>query len=126
MDAVDQGRFLAWAAFHRANPHILALFVRFAREAIAARPGRVGARMIGERIRWATRVEVERTDREVRLNDHLWPYYSRLSMSLFPELRGAFERRDERFDATDAEILAAHKSHAVDRREDCEARGAVP
>jgi hypothetical protein len=34
-------------------------------------------------------------------------------MALYPELEGAFERRDQRFDATDTQILAAHSREVV-------------
>ncbi len=40
-------------------------------------------------------------------------YYARLAMALHPELEGAFERRDQRFDATDTQILAAHSREVV-------------
>ena len=106
-------RFAAWSAFHNANPAVFDLFVKFARQARAARPGAIGARMIGERIRWATRVEVVRFESEVKFNDHLWPYYARLAMAIDPDLAGAFDRRDTHFDATDEEILAAHHAGAM-------------
>lgn len=112
MDATSTtpNRFAAWVAFHRANPCVFGLFLRFAREARAARPGKIGARMVGERIRWATSIEIRRADPGPKINDHVWPYYARLAMAVDPSLDGAFDRRDERFDATDAEILAAHRS----------------
>ena len=103
-------RFSAWVEFHRRHPAVFDLFVSFARQARAARNGgRIGARMIGERIRWHSMVDVQSTDGEYRFNDHLWPYYARLAMAIHPDIAGAFERRDERFDATDEEIVAVHR-----------------
>lgn len=103
----DTARFDAWRVFHRDNPEIFRLFLRFARDAKAAGRERFGARVIGERIRWYVQVETQSRD-GFKINDHFWPYYSRLAMLTEPELAGVFETRDARFDATDKEILAAH------------------
>jgi hypothetical protein len=107
-------RFSAWAEFHTRHPAVFDLFCKFARQARAARgSARIGARMVGERIRWHSFVDVESTDGEFKFNDHLWPYYARLAMAVHADLAGAFERRDERFDATDDEIVAVHRGNAV-------------
>ena len=95
-------RFAAFLAFHRDNPNVFELFVRFAKEAAAAR-AKFGAHMIGERIRWYVNVETS-SDDGLKLNDHHLPYYSRLAMGRHPELDGLFEVRDARFD-TDVETL---------------------
>jgi len=111
VDAQNQSRFLGWVEFHRRNPGVFDLFVAFARQARAARGSRrVGARMIGERIRWQSLISVDATDKQYQLNDHLWPYYARLAMAICQDLAGAFERRDQRFDASDEEIVAAHST----------------
>ena len=106
--ATDQARFQAWQRFHSANPQVWQWFLRFAREAAAKGTGPIGARFIGERIRWYVNVEIQ--DRgDFKLNDHIWPYYSRLAMVLYPEeFAGRFEKRDKSFDATDAEIREFH------------------
>lgn len=101
-------RFTAWSAFHRDNPQVFEMFLRFARQAKAAGRERFGARLIWERLRWHSSIEL-RSDDPWRLNDHHVGYYSRLAMLLYPdELGGVFERRDNRIDASDAEILTAH------------------
>lgn len=104
----DQHRFDRWCEFHRDNPDIFRLFVQFAKQAKAAGRERYGAHAIGERIRWHVMVETRSAD-GFKVNDHHWPYYSRLAMLTEPDLVGVFERRDAQFDATDAEILAAHR-----------------
>ncbi len=102
-------RYDRWRDFHRANPQVFNLFEHFARQALnKGHRKRFGARMIGERIRWYTSIETSGDD--YRLNDHYWPYYARLLMLLFDEFAGFFEIRNERFDATDAEIVAAHRT----------------
>ena len=95
-----------WRDFHRENPIVFDLFVRFSRE--AARGGRrhFGARMIGERIRWYCAVETEGD--EFKVNNNYWPYYSRLAMLVYPDLAGLFETRTARSDAEDWQILAAN------------------
>lgn len=105
--AATPDRFAAWVAFHRANPAVFDLFLDFARKARARGMEHLGARLIGERIRWF--VAVETTDHEFKLNNNHLPYYARLAMLVDDDLSGAFERRDTHFDATDAEILAAHR-----------------
>jgi hypothetical protein len=34
-------------------------------------------------------------------------------MAICPDLAGAFERRDQRFDASDEEIVSAHRAEVV-------------
>lgn len=111
-DRTPAGRFAAWKQFHRANPHVFALFVRFAREAKAAGRERFGAHAIGERIRWYTAIETRSSD-GLKINDHHLPYWSRLAMLLHPDLAGFFERRDANFDATDEQLLDAHRGVAA-------------
>lgn len=107
-----QRRFTAWRAFHRANPIIFDLFLRFTRHAVSrshvvGRSRRkIGARLVGERIRWETTVET--VGSEYKINNNFWPYYARLAMLVDENLTDVFERRGSRFDATDVEILAAH------------------
>ena len=104
--ATDQHRFEAWKEFHRDNPHVFTLFHKFALEAFL-NDKKVGARAIGEQIRWQT--EVKTTTAGPKLNDHLWPFYSRLLMAIDDRFKGYFEVRNSRFDATVSEIVQAHK-----------------
>lgn len=99
---IRYGRF---RRFHLANPQVFRWFTHFARQAkLRGGRKRFGARMIGERIRWYTSVE---TDEECpRLNDHYWPYYSRLLMLVYPdEFGNFFDRRDGNFDVDDHTLL---------------------
>lgn len=102
----DTARFTAWSRFHKDNPQVFELFLRFTREAVAAGRSRFGARIIGERIRWYTSVET--TGRDFKVNDHCWPYYARLATALHPQELDVFEFRDSAFDATVDEILRVH------------------
>lgn len=85
----------AFELFHAANPHVFALFERFALEVARARPGaRIGARAIWERMRWHVRFETtEQRAGGWRLNDHHAPYCARLFLRRHPELAGLFELR---------------------------------
>lgn len=105
-------RFRAWSEFHKNNPHVWKLFLKFAAQAKEAGRERFGARMILERLRWYTSVETVSADR-FKINDHHVPYYSRLAMLLYPDEYGElFERRDPpTFDASDQDILDAHHKH---------------
>lgn len=102
----DTARYEAWATFHRDNPHVFELFMELALKA-ARRGVKAGPRQLWEVMRW--NIAFETTDQHFKLNDHLCPYYSRLAMLVSPELNGFFERRDARFDASDAMLLEAHE-----------------
>lgn len=103
---VDQERFNNWRQFHRANPIIFKLFMQYANQALDAGRTRFSARQIGERIRWYTSVET--TDPDYKINDHHWPYYSRLLMGIDARFEGFFVTKNERFDATTTELIEAH------------------
>lgn len=80
-------------AFHAANPHIWALFLKFTREALLSKRKRFGARMIWERMRWYTTIEAK-TSGDYRLNDHWPPFYARLFVQTYPQYEGFFQLRD--------------------------------
>ena len=88
--------------FHRANPHVYSLFRAYARQAKSAGRTRIGARSIGERIRWFTTVET--IGDNFKINDHCWPYYARMLAIEEPEFRGFFQTRDANFDGSLDEI----------------------
>lgn len=102
----NQSRFDSWKTFHKDNPAVFRLFHRFALEALQAGE-KVGARMIGERIRWRTQIET--TTDSPKINDHHWPYYSRLLMAVDSRFEGFFVIKDQRFDANVNEIVEAHR-----------------
>ena len=98
-------RYRRFRKFHRENPRVFELFAHFAAQAKErGRREYFGARMIGERIRWYTAVEVT-TEDEYKLNDHYWPYYARLLMLTDERFAGFFQRRDARFDVDDATLV---------------------
>ncbi len=101
-------RYRKWRDFHHDNPKVFGLFMRFSRQAKAAGFEKFGGRIIGERIRWHTRIETQSSDGYKISNNH-WPYYCRLTMLLYPdEFDGFFSRNDTHFDGTDEELLEAH------------------
>ena len=77
-------RYEAWKQFHEENPHVYALFKRFAAEA-KARRDRFSARVIWERMRWYTSIE---TADDYKLNNNHAPYYARLLMLEDPAYEG--------------------------------------
>lgn len=99
----DRGpRFKRFCQFHKQNPQVYKLFKHFASQARDRRE-HFGARMIGERLRWYTQIET--TDADYKLNDHIWPYYARMLMLDEPErYADFFSTRDARFDATDEDL----------------------
>lgn len=101
-------RFTAWKQFHAKNPHVYMAFKRLALTAFG-QGRKVGARMIGERIRWDFEIEVEAED-GFKLNDHYWPYYSRLLAGSDHRFESFFVFKDKNFDTTIAEIVNYHNS----------------
>ena len=81
----------AFLDYHRDNPEVYALFRRFTFKAISAGRTHMGARMVGERIRWYTQVET--TDQDYKVNDHYWPFYVRVFEAEFPDRKGFFSKR---------------------------------
>jgi hypothetical protein len=82
--------------FHRANPHIFDLFVRFAREAKAAGRTSFATRTILERIRWHVATTTT-SPNGFKICDHHAPCYARLLMLTYPvEFAGFFNLRDGR------------------------------
>ena len=84
--------------FHEANPVVYLELAKLARQAKQRGLGRVGIRMLWERLRWHFAVEVTPTPgtEPFRLNDHLTSRYARLLMAQEPDLRGLFETREIR------------------------------
>lgn len=77
--------------FHDSNPQVFALFTELAEKALK-KGKRVGARSIGERMRWHYDIEVLGVDRP-KLNDHHWPRYARLLVQIDRRFEGFFEFR---------------------------------
>lgn len=79
-------------AFHRANPQVAMLLVRFAREAHAAGRSRIGIGALWERLRWYSSVETVNGE-PFKLNDNFRSRYARLLAEENPELAHLFETR---------------------------------
>jgi len=119
-DVTESGsRFKQWQSYHSQNPTVFDLFRKFANDAANSGRTRLGARMIGERIRWYTSVET--VGSVFKINDHHWPYYARLLAAIDSKFSEFFSFKNERFDATSEEIILAH-TEASTSRSDCEAR----
>jgi hypothetical protein len=64
-------------AYHKANPQIYAMFVRFTNEAIRSKRPRYSSKMIVERIRWETMIKA---DEGYKITNDMTAFYSRLWM----------------------------------------------
>jgi hypothetical protein len=84
-------RYLAWDA---ENPDFYSLFERFALELARAGKTALGARLVGERIRWETTLQT--AGDEFKINDHFHPIYARRFMDDYPEFDGLFRTREVR------------------------------
>lgn len=103
-----QSRYEKFRDFHLASPEVFGLFQYYANK-VKNTGRRVGARMIGERIRWYSNVEVEDTEyinnRGVKFNDHYWPYYARVLALHDTSFREFFEFRGGGSDVTDEQLI---------------------
>lgn len=93
--------------FHHNNPHILQLFLRYAREAKRAGRSHYGAKAIFERIRWHVMVETESDDDFKLCNNHT-AYYARLAMQTDPSLRGFFRTKIFNAERWETSLCQAH------------------
>jgi hypothetical protein len=78
--------------FHRENPEVWKLFVRFTFEAMHKGFRHYSARAIAHRIRWHT--DVETSDYDFKINNNHISRYARLFHKSFPEYDGFFRTRD--------------------------------
>lgn len=76
-------------AFHRSNPAIYAMLVRFARQIPAGR--KIGISLLFERLRWEATTQTTSTD--FKLNNTFRAWYVRLIMHNNPDLADLFELR---------------------------------
>lgn len=81
-----------WWKFHKENPHVWELFVRFTNHAIEAGYTNYSAYAVFERIRWHT--EVETKGDPFKVNNNHRPYYARYFHHCFPEHDGFFRTRE--------------------------------
>lgn len=92
-------KFLEW---HRENPHVFELFVRFCEEARDQGHKNLSAWLIVNRIRWETTVITRGGD--FKISNDMIAFYARLYMAKDSISRGGFFRikrmKDEDFDRT--------------------------
>lgn len=77
--------------YHKENPIVYELFVKFANEAKAAGFKNFSANAIFERIRWY--VSVETVGDKFKVNNNYRPYYARKMMENYPEFEGFLNTR---------------------------------
>lgn len=78
--------------YHRQNPHIFDLFLKYARELVKANRKHYGVVAISERIRW--HLNVETVGDEFKINNNYRSCYARLLVAKYPqEFQTMFEIR---------------------------------
>jgi hypothetical protein len=83
-----------FAAFHEANPHVMATLVRLTREARQRGVQRVGMAMLFEVLRWDHALRTQGAT--FKLNNNLRSRYARAIMAAHPDLAGVYEVRELR------------------------------
>ena len=87
-------------AFDAANPHIYALFRRFAYELLSAGVTRISSKAIIERIRWESRIATTGAGWHVArgkkflIDNRFTAHYARKFAEDFPKLAGKLEMRE--------------------------------
>jgi hypothetical protein len=81
----------AFWKFHKENPHVYKLIVKYAREAKKAGFVTYGMKSIFERVRW--HVHMEKAVEEFKMNNNFSSRYSRLVMKKNRDLRAFFKTR---------------------------------
>lgn len=82
-----------WWEYHRANPHIYALFDQLTKKALDAGRTHYSSRAIIEVIRWNYNIVTKSND-DFKINDHYTAYYARYFMHLNPMHEGFFHLRE--------------------------------
>ncbi len=88
-----------FAAFDAEHPEVYRLFLRFARELIAAGRTRGSAEQVVQRIRWETSVNPGRDGGGFKLNNWFRSRYARKLAAEYPEEFGQFFEFRERSNA---------------------------
>ena len=73
--------------YHNANPQVFAAYTRAAR--MVPRGKKVGAKLLAERLRWESIIDLKSTG-EFKIQNSFVSLYARLLMWRFPEFRGMF------------------------------------
>lgn len=87
-----------WLEYHKRNPKVYALLVRFTREAFKAAAARgrdlkrYGIQAVAERARWFVFFETDEAE-DFKLPNEFLSRYARQIMTCEPDLRSAFELR---------------------------------
>lgn len=90
-DDVTGDTLTTFRDYHRKNPEIWPLFVRFAAEAKAAGHKEYSAKTIFERIRWE--ISIVNRGQEFKLNNNFTSLYARLLMAKDANFKDFFEVR---------------------------------
>jgi hypothetical protein len=89
----NEDRRLNAVEFHKRNPQVWDLFVRFANEKISVGFKHYSARGIWHRIRWETPAGDDGVEK-FKLGDHHAKFYARRFMKMYPSYDGFFRQRD--------------------------------
>lgn len=81
--------------FHRSNPHVWKLLVRFAFEALESNVRRIGISLLIERLRWEVQVVTQSSD-GYKINNNHRAFYARRLARHYPELANLFETRRQK------------------------------
>jgi hypothetical protein len=79
--------------FHRNNPHIWKLLIRFARQATRAGLSKLSIALLIERVRWEVYVVTRSTD-GYKINNNFGAFYAR-KLNRLDEFAGMFEIRKQ-------------------------------
>jgi hypothetical protein len=83
---------VAFLKFHRENPHVYRMLVKFARQVKDSGRRRYGIKSLFERLRWHYDFEVK-SETDFKLNNNFTSRFARLLMEQEPDLEGVFETR---------------------------------
>ena len=87
-----QQRFLN---YHAKNPHVYALFKKFAKDAKSKGRKHFGAKAVIERVRWSVNIDTDSLD-EFKLNNNYTSRYVRMLEQEDPSFLGFFRKRELR------------------------------
>lgn len=87
--SIDE-RFRRWTA---ENPNVVALYLKFARQAKASGREQWSTKALTERVRWEVNIGIDRCGDEFRVNNNYSAPMARMLVELDPSLEGMFTFR---------------------------------
>lgn len=101
----------AFIRFHKDNPYVYHMYIKFARQAKAAGHKTLSISLLTERIRWEMYIETVRQDDGFKISNNHKPFYARL-LNNRPEFKDMFVLKMQTSRNTPDDKTSGETNHA--------------